>query len=163
LFFKSLCELCDFARDSFHAKIAIYDKFFSSPIGRTTLNVLPTPSSLSTDIVPCNFSTSFLEIDKPKPVPSNLRVIVESTCLNGLKSLSKSFLSIPIPVSITLVTIVSSIISHSTFTKPISVNLIELFIKLRKICSTLLPSLIISLMFGEILNCNFKLFFSASD
>src|ERR1019366_5317405 len=53
------------------------------------LNLDPVPISLSTQIVPPISSTRRLEMLKPSPVPPDLRVVDESTCVNMSKIVGK--------------------------------------------------------------------------
>ena len=62
-------------------------------------NVEPTPSSLVTPTSPPMSSTSRLTMDKPKPVPPNLRVVDASTWLKAWNSAFIRFAGMPMPVS----------------------------------------------------------------
>ena len=51
--------------------------------GTRITNVVSAPSSLSKVIVPPIFSTSFFEIDIPRPVPANFVRLPVCSCANG--------------------------------------------------------------------------------
>ena len=68
----------------------------------SAVKVVPCPGSLSTLISPPIKFTRRSHITSPRPVPPYLRVIEESTCENALNSLESFSLGIPIPVSLTL-------------------------------------------------------------
>ena len=61
----------------------------------------PLPDSLSTETEPPMASLSLRVIDSPRPVPPKRRVMLESSCMKGSKSLPRPLASIPTPVSIT--------------------------------------------------------------
>src|SRR5207237_303673 len=56
-----------------------------SPNRAVKWKVLPLPSSLSTQILPPIIATSCEEIASPRPVPSYLRAIELSACVNASK------------------------------------------------------------------------------
>ena len=62
-------------------------------------NVAPSPSTLSTHIVPPISSARRLLTARPRPVPPYLRVVDESTWLNASKSLCARSAGMPMPVS----------------------------------------------------------------
>ena len=78
--------------------------------GSQTVKQAPWPSALSTVTVPLCSSTRFFTIVKPSPVPSNLRARLLSIWLNGVNSRSKSSLAIPMPLSVTLISMKSVIL-----------------------------------------------------
>src|SRR5437764_9517 len=66
----------------------------SSAVGSSTVNVVPSPGVLSTEIVPSCASTTFLAMARPSPVPVSF---VEKY---GSKILSTCSAAIPSPVSV---------------------------------------------------------------
>ncbi len=95
----------------------------------------PFPFSLSTAIVPPINSTSCLQIFSPSPVPPYCLEMEASTCEKLWNSLSSSFLSMPIPVSITkknssILSFTWAVLTTSTQIFPIAVNFTALLIKL---------------------------------
>mmetsp|Transcript_21862 Transcript_21862/g.85644 ORF Transcript_21862/g.85644 Transcript_21862/m.85644 type:complete len:258 (+) Transcript_21862:1286-2059(+) len=68
---------------------------------RENQNVLPLPSCDSTPTSPFMSFTSFLQMARPRPEPSNLRVVLESSCEKGLKSSSIESSGTPMPESTT--------------------------------------------------------------
>ena len=60
----------------------------ASSIGSVNQNVLPSPGSLSTPMLPPIASTSCREMARPRPVPPNLRVVDESAWEKASKSRS---------------------------------------------------------------------------
>ena len=68
---------------------------------KENLKVLPCPRpSDSTPIVPPLYSTIFLTIMRPSPMPGLLISAVRCNLPNLLKSLGKSYCAIPTPVSL---------------------------------------------------------------
>jgi hypothetical protein len=61
-------------------------RFFGSrsalpmPNHTVKMNVLPLPYSLSAQMLPSIISTSFLEMERPRPVPPYFRVVEVSAC-----------------------------------------------------------------------------------
>ena len=92
--------------------------FLGHPDGSSIQNVLPTPSSLSTPMLPPIISTSCLVMVSPIPVPSTEPNSAPSL-LNGAKiSASRSF-GIPIPASMMLsLTLSSDVCLHAALTLP---------------------------------------------
>ena len=72
--------------------------------GSENENVLPLPSSLSTQTRPPWCSTISRQIGRPSPVPFGLSVSVSPTCLKRSKTLGWSAGAMPMPVSTTLTT-----------------------------------------------------------
>jgi len=100
-------------------------------------NVDPTPTSLSTPILPPMSSTSRLEIESPSPVPPKRLVVEESAWVNAAKSPSTLSGGMPMPVSRTVnrtvaVVGVSDSSATSIVTSPSSVNLIAVPMRLTK-------------------------------
>ena len=87
-------------------------------------NVLPLPiPSLFTAIFPPWRSTRLFDRDRPSPVPWNLRLAEFSTCSNGRKIFPRSSGLMPIPVSVTEITIKSSVLDLSlTPGKPLELH-----------------------------------------
>ena len=69
-------------------------------IGIFTVKTVPLPGSLSALMVPFSSSTSFLLIESPSPVPSNIRLPPKSCCSKGSNILAINSSDIPIPVSL---------------------------------------------------------------
>ena len=88
----------------FSSHKVISSEFF----GIINLKVLPTPNSLLTSILHESIFANSFEIARPRPVPPNFLVLESSTCLNLVKIFSISEFSIPIPVSITSISILFS-------------------------------------------------------
>ena len=65
------------------------------------MNVLPRPGSLSTWISPPIRRAISRLIDRPRPVPPNLRLIVPSACWNASKIVRSCSGAMPMPVSVT--------------------------------------------------------------
>ena len=63
--------------------------------------VLPSPTTLSTQMVPCMSSTMRLEMARPRPVPPYLRVVEESAWEKFSKILPSFSWGMPMPVSLT--------------------------------------------------------------
>lgn len=59
----------------------------------------PLPSSLSRSMLPLIYSTSFLQILNPKPVPVELILLGSSNLLKHLNNYSLFSLEMPIPLS----------------------------------------------------------------
>ena len=76
--------------------------------GSENENVLPCPSSLSTQIRPPWCSTISRQIGRPRPVPFGLSVSVSPTCLKRSNTFGWSAGAMPMPVSMTLTTIVAA-------------------------------------------------------
>ena len=68
-------------------------------IRKRTRNVEPSLTALSTSIPPPMASARCFEIDNPRPVPPNRRVIELSACLNGLNKDATRPGAMPMPVS----------------------------------------------------------------
>ena len=77
--------------------------FQSSPGSSSisTQKVLPPPLRSSTPISPPIKATSWRQIERPRPVPPNRRVIDPSACWNFWNSLLLAFSVRPMPVSLT--------------------------------------------------------------
>ena len=100
---------------------------------------MPLPGAELSVILPLMASTICLVIISPKPVPPNLRVILESAWPKAVNNASCLSTGIPTPVSATETKIEvrsssSSLWLMSTFIAPFSVNLIALLNKLIKTC-----------------------------
>ena len=113
--------------------------------GIIIVNLEPTPTSLSTSILPFIASINFFVIASPRPVPSKTLFLSSSSLLNEVNRLSISFLLIPHPVSLTeMITLTLSLSIFctltSTFILPAAVYLSELSIKFNNICSILILS-----------------------
>ena len=65
------------------------------------MNVLPRPGSLSTWISPPISRAISRLMDRPSPVPPNLRLIVPSACWNASKMVRSCSGAMPMPVSVT--------------------------------------------------------------
>ena len=65
---------------------------------------VPTPTSLSTVILPPIYSTRFLHILSPIPVPYLFISSCSSNLLNLIKSFSIFYFEIPLPESVILIT-----------------------------------------------------------
>ncbi len=92
------------------------------PIGIRTVNVVPTPTVLSTAIVPwCAFTRSDTS-DSPMPAPSWPREIIPGTRWNRSKILASSSGGMPIPVSATTSTASSPSSRSETRIEPTEVN-----------------------------------------
>ncbi len=65
------------------------------------MNVLPTPGLLSTMISPPSRRQISRLIDRPRPVPPYLRLVVPSACWNASKITRNLSAAIPMPVSCT--------------------------------------------------------------
>src|SRR5689334_19561324 len=105
------------------------------PTGILTVKVVPTPSSLSTSIVPPCISTSRLVSASPKPVPPGRSPDGSVSCSNERYSRDRSAGAIPIPVSITAIDTRSSSRRARTRTiPPRSVNFTAFEIRLYRIC-----------------------------
>ena len=63
--------------------------------------MLPSPGSLSTWISPPSRRAISRQIDRPRPVPPYLRLVVPSACRNASKMTSSLSAAMPMPVSIT--------------------------------------------------------------
>ena len=61
--------------------------------------MLPTPASLSAQMLPPIISTSRLLIESPRPVPPNLRVVDVSAWVNAWNSRAACSGVMPMPVS----------------------------------------------------------------
>ncbi len=59
----------------------------------------PSPTTPSIPISPPIFSTSCLQIARPRPVPPKLRVVEPSACMNGSKMALRRSSGMPMPVS----------------------------------------------------------------
>ena len=115
-----------------------YGRAFCSPRLSENSNVLPTPGTLLTPIVPPMMPTRRRQIDRPRPVPPNCRVVEVSACSKASKIASRLFSGIPIPVSRTRkrsCTARSCTSSSRTWisTSPTVVNLMALPTRLRMI------------------------------
>ena len=125
---------------------AVFLSTLLTPKGRSTINVVPAPSWLSTSIVPSMIATRFLVIAIPKPVPPYFLAIPLSACSNGSYKCSKNSFFIPMPLSFTinLSHILSlaerSILISSLTLPPLGVNLIALDNKLSRIWLTRIES-----------------------
>ena len=97
-----------------------------SSCGIVTKNVLPSPGTLLTIIFPPIASDSFLEIDKPRPVPPKRRVIETSACVKASKIVACCCSLIPIPVSLTAISMFESRYVIARVTPPSSVNFMAL-------------------------------------
>ena len=101
-------------------------------------NVLPRPTTLSTQIRPPICSTSWREIASPSPVPPKRRVVEASACAKASKMTRLLSAGMPMPVSamatrkVTASGVTASA-STCTETSPRSVNLIALPTRLRRI------------------------------
>mmetsp|Transcript_46132 Transcript_46132/g.142713 ORF Transcript_46132/g.142713 Transcript_46132/m.142713 type:complete len:277 (-) Transcript_46132:288-1118(-) len=69
--------------------------------GSRTPNVVPTPTSESTEMRPPWRVTTSLAIESPRPTPSNCRASELSSCSKGWKILSMASSGMPRPVSVT--------------------------------------------------------------
>jgi len=65
------------------------------------VNVLPSPSRLSTWISPPSRRAISREIDRPRPVPPYLRLVVPSACLERLEDQLLLVCAMPMAVSVT--------------------------------------------------------------
>src|SRR6185436_5437376 len=102
--------------------------------GILTVKVVPTPSSLSTSIVPPCISTSRLVSASPSPVPPGRSPEGSVSCSNARYSRDRSAGAIPIPVSITAIDTRSSSRRARTRTMPPrSVNFTAFEIRLYRI------------------------------
>ena len=88
--------------------------------GTRITNVVPTSFSLSKVMVPPIFSTSFLEMAIPSPVPANFVRLPVCSCANGSKIYFWNSSVIPIPVSRQT----NSIVAISDCSDGISIQLI---------------------------------------
>ena len=106
--------------------------------GSVTVNVLPSPSTLSTAIVPSWRSTRSLTMASPKPVPPNRRAASSAACVNGSKMAARRLAGIPMPVSETRIwsqSFPSAVVtSRSIVTLPSAVNLTAFEARLVRIC-----------------------------
>ena len=135
------------AREDFQvfAELRIERGVSSSRHGRRTVNVLPLPSSLSSETSPPSSRHSSRTIDRPRPVPEYSRVIASpsgrtlepwrnfsntSCCSSGL---------MPMPVSVTFSrrSPSSSRSAETRIRPPSGVNLIAFDSRLLRICWTL--------------------------
>ena len=98
--------------------------------GSENENVLPVPSSLSTQMRPPWCSTISLQIGRPRPVPFGLSVSVSPTCLKRSNTLGWSAAAMPMPVSVTLTTSSPPRRTARQVTEPASVNLTAFEIRL---------------------------------
>ena len=114
-----------------------------APLKRTgsqRVKALPLPSSLSTVKTPPRNRASSLDMESPRPVPPNLRLVVPSACLKASKTISSLSAGIPMPLSLTRKKRISSRLASANSggkaptagrptvksTAPCSVNLKEL-------------------------------------
>ena len=70
--------------------------------GRNSVNVLPLPGVLSTRISPPSSRAISRLIERPRPVPPNLRLVVPSACWNASKISCCLSFGMPMPVSLHL-------------------------------------------------------------
>lgn len=68
--------------------------------GKVNQNVEPRPSSDVTPIPPPSSLASSRDIERPRPVPPNLRVVELSACWKGTNSDAQWLFESPIPVSL---------------------------------------------------------------
>ena len=121
----------------------------SSPLPRTVASCLancavnqkvePTPGSLATPISPPMSCTRRRQMDRPRPVPPNRRVVEASACVNASNNTSSLSAAMPMPVSRTSKRTVASASPSSTrltdtATSPLSVNLMALPTRLVRTC-----------------------------
>src|SRR5688572_12583276 len=71
--------------------------------GKTVVKVLPTPTVLSSEIVPPSSSVSSFTMASPNPVPPCLRRIGSSTWRNGWNTYPTASAGMPGPVSTTAI------------------------------------------------------------
>ena len=95
--------------------------------GTRSVNVDPSPSVVSTSMVPPISSASRRLIARPSPVPPKRRVVDESTCENGWNNRSMRSGGMPMPESRTAICIstrptAAALAVTSTRTSPRSVN-----------------------------------------
>ena len=69
--------------------------------GSTTVNVLPLPGVLATEISPPIRLARLRDISSPKPVPPNRRDVLSSPWVKRLNSLDRVAASMPMPSSLT--------------------------------------------------------------
>src|SRR6185369_859109 len=91
-------------------------------IGRVKWNVLPRPTSLSTQMRPPCKVTSRFEIARPRPVPPYRRVVELSACRNSSNTYACASGLMPTPVSATETVTHPSAAAAETETVPRSVN-----------------------------------------
>ncbi len=85
--------------------MCIRDRFSSSKSARATgryrVNVLPCPGVLSTVTAPPSRWAISRVMDRPRPVPPYLRLVVPSACWNAPKMVSSWCAAMPMPESLT--------------------------------------------------------------
>ena len=101
----------------------------------------PSPIVDFTEILPPKSSVNSLDMLRPRPVPPCCLLVPPSACLKASKIKNMLLSSIPIPLSITEITIGLSFLSSSVFSvnsidmlPSLSVNLIALDMKFLSIC-----------------------------
>ena len=113
--------------------------------GSVTVNVLPVPCRLSTLTVPPSMSAKALVMDRPRPVPPNLRVVEASACRKRWNNCANWSAVMPMPVSSTSNTSVAFGPSPPSrrainVTVPAFVNFAALLKRLRRTWRTLVMS-----------------------
>jgi len=73
--------------------------FSLTTAGRSTVNVVPSPTTLSIVMSPPIIWQNFFEMARPNPVPPYFRVVDESAWVNSSKTFSICSGVMPIPVS----------------------------------------------------------------
>src|SRR5487761_1247203 len=130
-------------------------------VGRYTVNVLPLPTSLCSLISPPSRLVSSRQIDRPRPVPPYLRLVVPSAWANAPNTDCCFFVGMPMPVSATLNAMTPSARLSETLsadhpegagsaenaTLPDSVNLNALLSRLLRICCSRCGS--VGIVFGK--------------
>ncbi len=104
--------------------------------GMSSRKVLPWPGSLSSVIVPPSSRASSREIDRPSPVPPNLRLVVPSAWRNASKMICWCSAAMPMPVSRTANSTCSPRGAISSATSPRSVNLSAFDSRFFRICDS---------------------------
>ena len=134
--------------------------------GIRTVNVVPTPASLVTVIVPPIISQNILLITRPRPVPPYFLAVDASACANALKRRPSCSGVMPIPVSRTVSSIQSTCPSvrraPASVTVPRSVNLLALESRLKSTCRTRVTSAWMIPISGSSANARTLPFFSIS-
>ena len=129
-----------------------------SSSGRSRVNTDPAPGSDDTAIVPPSSRGQLRLIDRPRPVPPYLRLVVPSACWNASKIIASLSPGMPMPVSRTANATTERALSSAgtpwsvpggarpicSVTLPASVNLTALDSRLRRICCSRWASVVIS-------------------
>ena len=82
------------------------------------MKTLPSPSRLATVMVPPIAAHSSLQMARPRPVPPNRRVVVESACTNFSNSEATRSGAMPIPESATAIRTPASDLDSVAITRP---------------------------------------------